>query len=162
MVKLITPKVEFSIYDSENELGVTEKNLVEEAKNSCSLAHAPYSNFTVGASLLLENGAIIKGSNQENAAYPSGLCAERVAFYSSSVTYPSIKILKMAIVAKKMEEEVFLPAPPCGSCRQSMLEFETKQGQLIEIIFMASNGNWVKTPSVKALLPFCFEAKNLN
>lgn len=124
-------------------------------------AYAPYSQFRVGAALLLDNGQVILGSNQENAAYPSGLCAERTAIFYAGSAYPEAKILKMAITAASDTNQTKAPIPPCGSCRQSIAEYEIKQDTPIEIYFMGEIGEVYKSASLKNLLPFMFDKKFL-
>lgn len=130
---------------------------IEVRKN----AYAPYSKFKVGTALLLDNGKIILGSNQENAAYPSGLCAERVAIFQAGAIYPDAKILKMAITAASDTNQTKAPIPPCGSCRQSIAEYEIKQETPIAIYFMGEIGAVYKSDSIKNLLPFMFDKKFL-
>jgi cytidine deaminase len=120
-------------------------------------AYAPYSLFRVGVALVLDNGKIVLGSNQENAAYPSGLCAERVAIFQAGAIYPEAKILKMAITAASDNNKTTTPIPPCGSCRQSIAEYEIKQNTPIEIYFMGEIGAIYKSASLKNLLPFMFD-----
>ena len=105
----------------------------------------------------LDNGKIVLGSNQENAAYPSGLCAERVAIFQSGAIYPDAKILKMAISAASDTNQTTTPIPPCGSCRQSISEYEFKQNTPIEIYFMGEIGEVFKSDSIKNLLPLSFD-----
>lgn len=124
-------------------------------------SYAPYSRFHVGAALLLDNGKTVLGANQENAAYPSGLCAERVAVFSAGANYPGAKIVRMAITAASEQKEVTEPIPPCGACRQSIAEYELKQGQPIEIWFMGEAGKLYKSDSLKNLLPFMFGSEYL-
>jgi cytidine deaminase len=115
----------------------------------------------VGVAILLDNDKIILGSNQENAAYPSGLCAERVAIFSAGALYPEAKIIKMAITATADHNPTLTPIPPCGACRQSISEYEIKQEQPIEIYFMGEAGNVYKSDSLKNLLPLMFDKKLL-
>jgi cytidine deaminase len=124
-------------------------------------AYAPYSHFKVGTAILLDNGEIIVGSNQENAAYPSGLCAERVAVFYAGAKYPEAKILKMAISAASDNTTTSAPIPPCGACRQSIAEYEIKQNTPIEIYFMGEIGSIYKSDSLKNLLPLLFDKKFL-
>ncbi|MBP6759368.1 MAG: cytidine deaminase, partial [Flavobacterium sp.] len=119
-MKDIIITTQFSVFDSIQELPLDIQNLMEQAVAVRKKAYAPYSKFRVGTSLLLDNGKIILGSNQENAAYPSGLCAERVAIFQSGALYPEAKILKMAISAASDTNKTTAPIPPCGSCRQSI------------------------------------------
>ena len=147
-------------YDNVAELPIDVQKLMENAVTARKSAYAPYSQFRVGVAITLENGAIVSGSNQENAAYPSGLCAERVALFQAGSIHPDKKIKQIAVVAKKSTENEFRPVSPCGSCRQVMLEFEHKQDHPIEIIFQTAEG-WLVIKSTKLLLPFCFDKNNL-
>jgi cytidine deaminase (EC 3.5.4.5) len=116
--------------------------------------------FNVGAAILLENGAYVLGNNQENAAYPSGMCAERVAIWTAGSKYPNITIKKIAITASSSKVKVDTPVGPCGACRQTMLEFEVNQKQPFQVLFMGEVGNVVKTNSLKDLLPFSFDGSH--
>jgi cytidine deaminase len=124
-------------------------------------AYAPYSNFTVGCALLLANGEIITGNNQENAAYPSGLCAERVAIFAAGAQYPGIAVLKLAITASPKDDSFHKPVPPCGACRQSIAEYENNQDNNIELYFMGAAGNVLKSHSLSDLLPLVFDKNYL-
>lgn len=146
---------------TEQELTAIELDLKKQAFEARSKAYAPYSKFTVGAAILLDNGVVVKGSNQENAAYPSGLCAERVAIYYAGANYPDAKIVKMFITASPQERDLELPIPPCGSCRQAIAEYEFKQDIPIEIFFMGAKGDIYKSDSLKNLLPFVFDKNHL-
>lgn len=146
---------------SKDELSQEETSLMSQAFEARSKAYAPYSKFTVGAAILLDNGIVVQGSNQENAAYPSGLCAERVAIFQAGSIYPQSKILKMAISATADEKPVVEPIPPCGSCRQSIAEYEIKQETPIEIFFMGESGPVYQSDSLRNLLPFMFDKKFL-
>lgn len=148
-------------YTSFKEIPTDEQNLITNASEATNNAYAPYSNFHVGAALLLDNGVIIKGSNQENAAYPSGLCAERVAIFHLMNSLPDRKIKKIAITARKKNSNNYLAVSPCGGCRQVMLEQEQKQQEKIEVIFQ-SNENWVKVFTILELLPFSFDKNTLK
>ncbi|WP_347050361.1 cytidine deaminase [Flavobacterium olei] len=151
----------FTIFDSLNELPGEIQELMNQAVEVRKKAYAPYSKFRVGAALLLDNGKIILGSNQENAAYPSGLCAERTAIFYAGSAYPEAKILKMAITAASDTNPTQAPIPPCGSCRQSIAEYEIKQDTPIEIYFMGEIGEVYKSSSLKNLLPLMFDKKFL-
>lgn len=155
-MKHITITSEFSVFDSVQELSDDIKSLMAQAVNIRKSAYSPYSKFRVGAALLLDNGQIVLGSNQENAAYPSGLCAERVAIFYAGSTYPEAKILKMAITAASDTKKTSSPIPPCGACRQSISEYEIKQDTPIEIYFMGEIGAIYKSDSLKNLLPLMF------
>jgi len=132
-MKDIIITTQFSVFDSIQELPADIRNLMEQAVAVRINAYAPYSKFRVGTALLLDNGKIVLGSNQENAAYPSGLCAERVAVFQAGSIYPDAKIIKMAITAASDNNTTSAPIPPCGSCRQSIAEYEIKQETPIEI-----------------------------
>ncbi|WP_264536145.1 cytidine deaminase [Flavobacterium sp. N1736] len=160
-MKEISVTSSFLVYDSLNELPNDVQNLMNQAIEIRKKAYAPYSQFRVGAALLLDNGKIVLGSNQENAAYPSGLCAERVAIFHAGSVYPEAKILKMAITAASDTNQTQAPIPPCGSCRQSIAEYEIKQETPIEIYFMGEIGEVYKSTSLKNLLPFMFDKKFL-
>jgi cytidine deaminase len=151
----------FSIYDDLKELPREIQDLMNQAVEIRKKAYAPYSQFRVGAALLLDNGKIVLGSNQENAAYPSGLCAERVAIFYAGSMYPDAKILKIAITAASDNNQTKAPIPPCGSCRQSIAEYEIKQDTPIEIYFMGEIGEVYQSASLKNLLPFMFDKKFL-
>lgn len=160
-MKEISITSSFTIYDNINELSQDIQDLMNQAVEIRKKAYAPYSQFRVGAALLLDNGKIVLGSNQENAAYPSGLCAERVAIFHAGSIYPEAKILKMAITAASDTNPTKAPIPPCGSCRQSIAEYEIKQDTPIEIYFMGEIGEVYKSASLKNLLPFMFDKKFL-
>lgn len=143
------------------ELDATEKTLFDKAHEIRERAYAPYSDFTVGCAVLLENGEIITGSNQENAAYPSGLCAERTTIFWIGANYPGVKISKLFVIGAPRAATSSTPIPPCGACRQSILEYEAKQEQGIEIYFASLGGAIYKTKSIRDLLPFSFDASYL-
>ncbi|OUL61029.1 cytidine deaminase [Flavobacterium sp. AJR] len=160
-MKEISITTQFSVFESIEELSKDTQDLMNEAIAIRKKAYAPYSKFRVGAALLLDNGKIVLGSNQENAAYPSGLCAERVAIYHAGAIYPDAKILKIAITAASDTNQTKAPIPPCGSCRQSIAEYEIKQETPIEIYFMGEIGVIYQSASLKNLLPFMFDKKFL-
>lgn len=149
------------IFSSINKLSLEDNMLMKNAIEARKKAYAPYSKFNVGAALLLENGEIILGNNQENAAYPSGLCAERVAVYYAGAKFPGVKIMKLAISASSTISKVDKPVGPCGACRQALSEYEISQKQAFPIIFMGEVGEIVKTTSLASLLPFSFDSSYL-
>jgi cytidine deaminase len=159
-MKKITITNDFLIFDTVQELPNDVQLLMQKAVEVRKNAYAPYSNFRVGVALLLDNQKIVLGSNQENMAYPSGLCAERVAIFQAGAIYPEAKILKIAITGASDIQKTISPIPPCGSCRQSMIEYETKQNYPITIYFMGETGVIYQSESIKNLLPFVFD-KNL-
>ncbi|MBD5348060.1 MAG: cytidine deaminase [Bacteroides sp.] len=148
--KIETPFEEYT-YD---ELPEADRKLVDTAKDMTRNSYAPYSRFHVGAAILLDNGVIIKGSNQENVAYPSGTCAERTACYQASALHPGVPMRKIAIAAWTNGHFQENPISPCGACRQALAEYEAKYGP-IEVILYGEKGIY-KLPSVSSLLPFTF------
>lgn len=153
--------INFESIASYDQLDETEKLLFNKAMEIRNIAYAPYSNFTVGCAILLENGEIITGSNQENAAYPSGLCAERTTIFWTAANYPDVKIKKLFVIGAPREAVSSVPIPPCGACRQSILEYEAKQKEVIEIYFASLDGEIYKTKSIRDLLPFSFDSSYL-
>ncbi|WP_415181182.1 cytidine deaminase [Nonlabens sp.] len=149
------------VYDNKEELVANDLSLMELAIKARHRAYAPYSNFTVGCALLLANGEIITGNNQENAAYPSGLCAERVAIFAAGAQYPGIAVLKLAITASPKDDSFHKPVPPCGACRQSIAEYENNQDNNIELYFMGAAGKVLKSHSLSDLLPLVFDKNYL-
>jgi len=147
----------FTVYDSLDETSVEVQELMQKAIKVRDNAYAPYSKFNVGAALLLENGEVITGSNQENASYPSGLCAERTAIYYAGAQYPNVRILEMAITATSKNAPTTKPIPPCGACRQAISEYEVKQDKPIVIYFMGESGKVIKSDSLANLLPLVFD-----
>ena len=160
-MKEISITTKFEAFDAIPDLPTDIQELMLQAVAVRKTAYAPYSKFRVGVAILLDNGKIVLGSNQENAAYPSGLCAERVAVFHAGAIYPAAKILKMAITAASDTNQTTTPIPPCGSCRQSIAEYEIKQQTPIEIYFMGEIGIIYKSDSLKNLLPFMFDKKFL-
>lgn len=160
-MKQINITTTFSVFDSKEELSADLLDIMNQAIEIRKKAYAPYSKFRVGCAILLDNGKIVLGSNQENAAYPSGLCAERVAIFQAGAIYPEAKIIKMAISATSDEKPVLAPIPPCGACRQSIAEYEFKQETPIEIYFTGESGEVYKSDSLKNLLPFLFDKNYL-
>jgi cytidine deaminase len=150
-----------TVYTDISELSAEDKLLMNNAIEARKNAYAPYSKFYVGAALLLENGEIVLGNNQENAAYPSGMCAERVAIWKAGSTFPGIKIKKLAITASSTTTKVDKPVGPCGACRQTLSEFEINQKEPFPVIFMGEVGEIVKTESLLSLLPFSFDSSYL-
>lgn len=151
----------FEIYASVDELVIDDQKLMAKAKEAISRAYAPYSNFYVGAAVLMDNGKIVTGNNQENAAYPSGMCAERVAIWSATAQYPDVRVLKIAIAVHSAIKTIEKPVAPCGACRQTLLEYEKKQKEPIEIFFTGEQGEVIKTSSLEDLLPFSFDQSYL-
>jgi len=151
----------FEVFKTVNELSEEMQSLMQQAIAIRKKAYAPYSHFRVGAAILLDNGKIVLGSNQENAAYPSGLCAERVAIYQAGAIYPDARMLTIAITAASDSNPTLSPIPPCGACRQSISEYEFKQVTPIEIYFMGESGEVFKSNSISNLLPLSFNKTSL-
>jgi cytidine deaminase len=160
-MKEIQIETKLSVFESFEELSQSEKEFMNQAIEIRKNAYAPYSKFLVGAAIVLDNGVVLQGSNQENAAYPSGLCAERVVIFYAGANYPNNKIVKLFISATPSDRDSDNPIPPCGSCRQSIAEYEIKQDLPIEIYFMGAKGAIYKSDSLKNLLPFMFDKSNL-
>ncbi|MCC9136223.1 cytidine deaminase [Pontibacter silvestris] len=143
------------------ELSEQELKAMQLAQQAANDAYAPYSNFLVGAALVLEDGSMFKGSNQENAAYPSGLCAERTALFACSAQYPDKKIKMLAVTARRRSESEHVPAMPCGACRQVMAEYEHKQQEPIPVLLQAPDKKFYRFKSVADMLPLLFTKDNL-
>lgn len=160
-MKEININTTISVFNGINELPSEIQSLMNQAIETRKNAYAPYSKFRVGAAILLDNGKIVLGSNQENAAYPSGLCAERVAIFQAGAIYPNAKIVKLTITAASDTNPTLSPIPPCGACRQSIAEYEFKQDTPIEIYFMGESGEVYKSNSINNLLPLSFDKTSL-
>jgi len=149
-------------YDSEEELNEADRQLLQLAKEAVHTSYAPYSKFHVGCALRLNNGVIVKGSNQENIAYPSGLCAERVAIFSAGASYPNEPVHSMAITVKADDYEVNEPIMSCGACLQSMSEFEIKSKQPMRIILQGETGVIYVAEGLRTFMPFMFWVDELK
>ena len=145
-----------------DELSEIYKNLMDRSIEAQQNAYAPYSNFKVGAAILLEDGTVFTGNNQENSAFPSGLCAERVAIFACSAQHPNIKINVIAISANSEKIDINTVLAPCGSCRQSMYEYESKQNKPIRVLLKGVDNEVVEFLSVSDLLPFVFQCDGLK
>lgn len=149
--------ISFREYSSIEELGAGDRELATAAVEMMKNAYAPYSKFHVGAAVRMSGGAIVRGSNQENAAYPSGLCAERTAMFAANATYPDQDMLGIAIAGGMEGELTEEPASPCGSCRQVMAQYQTKSGKDLSVI-MVGAGKILKFSKVDDLLPMIFKS----
>ncbi len=139
-----------------DELSVDNRHLVDAARKATANAYAPYSKFNVGAAIALSNGEIITGANQENVAYPSGTCAERVACFYAHFRFPDAKFQAIAIAAQDVDgNKVKQPISPCGSCRQALLEYEVLAGADVKVLLVGAENVYI-LPSVKSLLPLAF------
>lgn len=146
----------------ENELESSDKELVDAAKKATDGSYSPYSGFRVGAALRLEDGTVVTGSNQENAAYPSGLCAERCALFAASHLYPGKAVTALAIAARKESDYTASPVTPCGACRQVIAETEARSGKPIRFILYGSSHSMILPGGINSLLPFCFGSEALT
>lgn len=154
-------KINFKEYSTLKELDKPDLDLCLEAIKAMKNSHSPYSKFRVGAALRLQSGEIIYGSNQENVAYPSGLCAERVALFHWGANYPDDPIEAMAVTAHSDEFEILQPITSCGACLQVLAEYEKMQNKPIEILLFCNSGPvWVMN-GVESFLPFLFFEKRL-
>ena len=151
--------VSVDVYANAKQLPQDELHLLQEAGKVMHAAYAPYSNFNVGAAVLLENGKIITGNNQENAAYPSGMCAERVAIFYAGSQYPNVAIKTIAVTC---EAEADQPITPCGACRQAIAEYEQRHNKKIRLIMATPTGKVFCTNGIETLLPFMFSSKYLK
>ena len=159
-----THEVEISteIKTAKDERQEETTRLLEAAKEIAHKAYAPYSKFRVGAAALLDNGVIITGNNQENAAYPSGLCAERTTIFYANANYPEQKVVRLMIYAETDKGPVSTPITPCGACRQSLLEKETIQKTPIDITLAGAEDMYFIRGGVESLLPLSFVPKSLE
>ena len=156
-----TINITYKSYPNKTTLDEMDQLLISKAEEVLKNAYAVYSQFQVGAALLLENGEIITGNNQENIAFPSSLCAERVALYYCKANYPDVKVVKIAITANASSEKLVEPVTPCGACRQVMSEYERIQNSNIEMILKGEVGEVFVFDSVTELLPLAFETEAL-
>ena len=161
-MKKVDIVVSYKEYNGPDELTDEDLNLLEKARGAINSAYAPYSAYHVGAAVLLENGMIFTGNNQENVAYPSGICAERVALFYASSQYPDVPVKAMAVSAKAKGFTVHSPVTPCGSCRQVMAESEGRFQNRLRLIMRGENGKINVIEGVSNLLPLMFRAEELK
>ena len=150
-------KITYSESSSIDELSAQDRLVAEAAINATASSYAPYSGFNVGAAVMLEDGEIITGSNQENAAYPSGLCAERTAMFYAGAHRPDKAMVKIAIAGGQNGVLCSNPATPCGACRQVMAQYQTKGGRPMEVILVGGERIW-KFSKVDDILPLIFDS----
>lgn len=157
-------KVTFELrtFDGLEDLAHHDYQLMQHAVAARKNAYAPYSNFMVGAAVQLDNGEVVIGNNQENASYPSGLCAERVAVFQAGAKFPGVTIKAVAISATSQHFVVERPAAPCGNCRQAIFEYEAKQKSAIELLMMGERGTVLKCSSIADILPLAFDSSFLK
>lgn len=155
-------KINFEEYASINELNQADKTLCQEAVKAMANSHSPYSKFRVGVAMRLQSGKVIYASNQENVAYPSGLCAERVALFYWGANHPDDPIESMAVTAHTDEFQLLKPVTSCGACLQVLAEYEKKQHSAIKMLLYCQHGPvWIAT-GVESFLPFLFFEDRLN
>ena len=150
-------KIAYKEYESLAELEPMDRELAQAAIDATAQAYAPYSKFNVGAAVLLEDGEIVKGANQENLAYPSGICAERTALFYAGASRPDKAVTAIAIAAGQNGVLVSNPVTPCGACRQVMAEYQTKSGRPMGIILIGGDKIW-RFEKVEDLLPMIFDS----
>lgn len=157
-----TLKTDYECFENIEELTAPRRMLLEKATAVLPEAYIPYSNFHVGAAILLQNGLVLSGTNQENAAYPMCLCAERVVLAAAHAQYPKIPIVALAVTVKNPKQLIKEPASPCGACRQVICEMEGKHQQDIELIMRGEEGDILVFASAKDILPFGFNQSFLE
>ncbi len=151
----------YEVYDDLGQLSEKDAWLLTEARSVTEQAYAPYSGFHVGAVAILENGEVVAGTNQENASYPVGICAERVLLGSVGTLHPNIPVTTMAISYNSADVKSDHPISPCGMCRQALLEYETRTKKPIRLILSGQEGQVFIIPSSRFLLPFAFTSNEL-
>ncbi len=160
-MKKIELSTEVFVYEDIHELHEAEQNLLAKAQEALSKAYAPYSEFLVGSAVLLENGEILSGANQENAAYSTCICAERTVLSAASSMYPGVKPILLSVVIKNLNKEHGSPAAPCGECRQYIFEVESRFKSEIPILMQAQSNKIYKVASASQLLPLAFTKNDL-
>ena len=150
-------KIAYHEFDSIDELEAKDRELAQAAVEATAQAYAPYSKFNVGAAVLFEDGVIVKGANQENAAYPSGLCAERTALFYASASRPDKAMVAIAIAAGQNGQLCEMPATPCGACRQVMAQYQLKSGLPMRVLLVGAHKIW-RFEKVDDLLPLIFDS----
>jgi cytidine deaminase len=161
MPKKLVKQLEILLYESVDEISPEKSELINKAKEACELAYAPYSRFSVGAAILTSEDQIVLGSNQENASYPLGLCAERVALFRMANEYPGQSIKALAVTSASEFDLKAQPLSPCGACRQVIDEFSMRLG-MYPILLAHANGQIWEFPNVESLLPWAFRADFLQ
>ena len=154
--------ISYQVYASVDELDPLDKSLMADAKACLNASYSPYSQFKVGCAIRLENGKVISGTNQENASFPVGLCAERVALSAVDSLYRGVKIESMAITATTAKADIDKPLSPCGNCRQAISEAQLKSGNAIRIILQGETGEVFIFKSIDGLIPMSFDDKYLQ
>ena len=150
-------RIKYHEFGSAEEMNPEDRELVAEAVHAMSGSYAPYSHFNVGAAVRMSNGQIVRGANQENAAFPSGLCAERTAMFAAGARYPDKDMLSIAIAGGVMGRLGHEPATPCGACRQVMAQYQAKSGKPMSILMVAAD-QILKFEKVDDILPLIFKS----
>lgn len=161
MTEKVQLTISYELVSSEAELTEQERQVLHLAQQATQNAYAPYSNYLVGAALLLSDGSMHQGTNQENAAYPSGLCAERTLLFGVGSNHPDKTMQLMAVTVRRRHEQHFLKACPCGACRQVLAEYQNRQNAPIRLLMQAEDGKIIRMQSVEDLLPFMFTKDQL-
>jgi len=161
-MKEIVLEIKLREFDTLDELNTSDRELMLAAREAALNAYAPYSNYYVGAAVKLANGEIVIGNNQENVAYPSGLCAERVALFAASAKFPGVKVEAIAITSRARDFLVSSPVSPCGACRQVISEYEMLAQNKIKVILMGQEGKIQMLEGIENLLPLVFKEENLK
>lgn len=151
---------DLEVHEDDSSMSMEDQALLSSARSALERAYAPYSNFRVAAAVKLSNGEVVEGTNQENAAYPSGLCAERVALFAAKSLYPDAAVESIAIVTH--HEELSSPVAPCGACRQVILEYQTNQKPAIHFLLSARKGTVYTLSDARSLLPLHFSKEDLK
>ncbi len=158
-MKVEKVELRMEVYDSPMEAPAVFSSLLDAARKAMATAYAPFSGFSVGAAVLLEDGMVVCGSNQENSSFPQGLCAERVALFAAGAQFPHTPVQAIAVIASEMDESWI---SPCGGCRQVMVETEKRYGKAVSIILTNSLGQIAVVKPVSQLLPWCFDGHLLK
>lgn len=151
----------YKVYEDSSELSISDAKLLQEARDVTAKAYAPYSDFFVGAAALLKNAAIVTGTNQENASYPVGICAERVLLGIAAILHTNVPIETLAVSYVNNKGVSNKPISPCGMCRQALCEYEERTGHPIRLILAGASGKIFVLETVSQLLPFSFGSKDL-
>ena len=149
-------------YAGVEELPAEDRALVAAARSSAAQAYAPYSRFRVGAAIRLTSGKVVTGNNQENASYPEGLCAERVALFAAGATFPADPVEAIAVAAQSDDYRIDRPVTPCGACRQAVAEYEHRHRQPIRMLMTGESGPVLVAAGIEHLLPLLFDAAQLK
>ena len=161
-MKSVSFQIPVQIFPDFKSLGVDDALLLEAAKKATGDAYAPYSKFRVGAAIRLSNGNILSGSNQENASFPAGICAERVVLSAASASFPGVAVTDMAVTYAYESGSGDRPISPCGICRQTLAEYEQRSGTAIRLILGGQSGEIFVIPKATDLLPFAFSSQELK